>query len=264
MITTKQKWILGGLVTLSASIWTPQVLQRVTGDARTQSSVEAGPAEDEMLSIEMGTTGGGLPSMARPATSTGGTTSGVQAARAPLPQGGAAGSSAIVSEVLQTLRRTEAFGAAARPGEPVVASTDDAVVTQEPEARPSIFTFLESNPLRGTIVGEKVSVALIGKHRVRLGETVPGTGAVLTEIGRGRAKLEDGALSVELELKPLETSAALMNARAQQRAAAQASAGNGDNSMPGEGTPTPSNSPIPANPNSPASTPETPGSQGDF
>lgn len=260
MITTKQKWILGGLVTLSASVWTPQLLERVNASTSAQVSVASGPDEAEMLQIEMSTSGTGSTHPGAPLTLTVGSNPSASNTAASSGTIRPGGSTALVSEVLQTLRSTDAFGATAfggsaastaRPaadaGEVVAPELDE-----EPAAQPALLVFIEENPLRGTIVGETVSVALIGKHRVRLGETVPGTGAVVSHIERGRATLDDGSLSVELELQPLETDAALMEARAARGSASVNTAGPDSDQPAAAPQPTP------------ATTPEPAGSQGDF
>lgn len=222
MITPKQKWALGGLITLSAAIWTPQIMERVSGGTSAQAGVAAGPAEDEMLRIEMETSGaGGAMASAtgvpvrevRPLTPT------PAQEGAEMDPGGApnapVGSQAIVSEVLRTLRQSEAFSVAESPmPQPVAHGVGE--VFQEPESPPELFKFVQANPLRGTIAGETVRVALIGPYRVHLGETVPGTGAVLVEVERGLVVLEDGAVRIELELEPLKTSSALMAERSRQ------------------------------------------------
>ena len=260
MITTKQKWILGGLVTLSASVWTPQLLERVNASTSAQVSVASGPDEAEMLQIEMSTSGTGSTHPGAPLTLTVGTTptnSKTTGSSGTIRPGG---STALVSEVLQTLRNTDAFGATAFGGSvalnprPALTGVQVAPLepTEEPAAQPALLAFIEGNPLRGTIVGETVSVALIGKHRVRLGETVPGTGAVVSHIERGRVTLDDGSLSVELELQPLETDTALMEARAARGLASVNNAG------PDSGQPAAAPQPTPA------TTPEPAGSQGDF
>ncbi|MFT5733713.1 MAG: hypothetical protein ACJA2W_002243 [Planctomycetota bacterium] len=229
MITHKQKLALGGLVTLSAAIWTPQVLQRFASDDGTKASVSSGPDESEMIDIDRGGSAGSpmgagfsvAPPMAMAGVS--GTGSLPSSGSAPLEStldnrspmaGGTApvGANAIVSEVLRTLRQSEAFGVENK----VVGTTAQIEFGEEvpePEVLPELVAFVQENPLRGTIVGETYAVALIGKMRVRLGENVPGTGAFLTKIERGRATLNDGGLIIELELRPLETSAALMQER---------------------------------------------------
>lgn len=224
MITHKQKLALGGLVTLSAAIWTPQVLQRFASDEGTKASVSSGPDESEMIDIDRGGSAGspmgaGL-SVAPPMAMAGGT--------APV------GANAIVSEVLRTLRQSEAFGVENK----VVGTTAQIEFGEEvpePEVLPELVAFVQENPLRGTIVGETYAVALIGKMRVRLGENVPGTGAFLTKVERGRATLNDGGLIIELELRPLETSAALMRQREGDRAGASTGAVDTEPSETGDG-----------------------------
>ena len=96
---------------------------------------------------------------------------------------------------------------------------------EEPEPElPALLAFVQDHPLRGTIVGETTRMALIGLHRVNVGELVPGTGATLTSVDRGRATLTEGEMVVELVLEPLETSADLMRARSR----AQGSSANDD------------------------------------
>lgn len=264
MITNKQKWVLGGLVTLSAAIWTPQVLERVGGDTSSQVGVDAGPNEEEMLSIEMETTGQ-LPGDSAPSarrltgalTGGAGASTGLSAGNGELAPGG---STAIVSEVLRTLRQSEAFNVDSSLETPAASVTDqdpqtEVQVESEP---PSLVAFLEENPLRGTIVGESTQMALIGKHRVHVGEVVPGTAATVTEIERGRATLVEGGMTLELELKPLETSEELMRARSQPQNTGTAEGPMDSNIPGGESAPEPTNDA----PDSPSS--ELPGSTGDF
>ncbi len=264
MITNKQKWVLGGLVTLSAAIWTPQVLERVGGGTSSQVALDAGPNEEEMLSIEMESTGqlpgpSGSVSQAVPGGGSTGfvsaPTEGLSIADGQLAPGG---STAIVSEVLRTLRQTEAF------------SVDNELeeVVEEPEAMeleeeaapelPSLMLFLQENPLRGTLVGDTTQMALIGKNRVHLGEVVPGTGAVLTAVKRGHATLTEGSMVVELTLKPLETSEELMNARSQAQGAG-ASTGPVESDLPD-----PEAIPGPTEDAQVSPSAELPGSTGDF
>jgi hypothetical protein len=263
MITNKQKWLLGSLITFSAAVWTPQIMERVGGDTRAQVGVDSGPNEEEMLSIEMETTDL-APGTARPVAN-------VPAVRSTEPSGtpvtplamgdgqlSAGGSSAIVSEVLRSLRQTEAFSVDSEI-EDDLAEERVAEIFEEPVAEPpSLMVFLESHPLRGTIVGDTTKMALIGQHRVHLGDIVPGTGAVLADVKRGRVVIEEGDMSVELTLKPLETSTALMNARSQAQGAGT-SAGASEADLP---DPEAAPEPTPGASASPSQEPQ--GSQGDF
>ncbi|QDV06857.1 hypothetical protein Poly30_23740 [Planctomycetes bacterium Poly30] len=248
MITTKQKWALGGLITLSAAVWTPQIMARFGGTTSAQLGVDAGPGEDEMLTIELGTTAPSpRPSTVRtnppPAQGpsegaydgpAGSSPAAAETATDPLAAPApATGSRAIVSEVLRTLRQSEAFGIA-EEADAATALMDSEGPVSEPDRPPALFTYLETHPLRGTIVGETMSVALIGQNRVRLGEMVPGTSATLVSVERGRATLEEGDITIELELAPLRTSTRLMAERDLQRQNAGA-IGQGSSSAAGIG-----------------------------
>ena len=280
MISNKQKWVLGGLVTLSAAIWTPQVMEKVGGATSSQVGVDAGPNEEEMLSIEMETmghtTGAMVPAVRRltpaPATAapSGESPSGQVPAgvEAPILAAGdgqltAGGSTAIVSEVLRTLRQTEAFKVDNALEEVVDKPSAEALGEEEAAAAPpSLVTFLQANPLRGTIVGETTNMALIGKHRVHLGDMVPGTAAVLTEVARGRATLMEGSMMFDLELQPLETSKELMLARSRSQGQSEgAGAGEG---LPQGDLPDPDALPGPAAEEQAPESSELPGSAGDF
>ncbi|MEM8709774.1 MAG: hypothetical protein AAGG01_02380, partial [Planctomycetota bacterium] len=145
-----------------------------------------------------------------------------------------AGSNAVIQEVLRTLGRSHAFGLA--PVQTAVFEEDTTTPLaqeDEVESEPAIFGFLEDQPLRGTIVGENFSIALIGKQRVRLGEIVPGTAAKVTEIHRGRVVLVEAGMTIEVELAPLETSEALMRARAAAQVSGGANAAAADSSADG-------------------------------
>lgn len=263
MISNKQKWLLGCLITFSAAIWTPQIMERVGGDTKAQVGVESGPNEAEMLSIEM--------EASEPAPVPSRTVANVQAVRSvessgtpatPLASGdgqfSAGGSSAIVSEVLRSLRQTEAFSVNDELSDDVVKEQAVEIFEEPLIEPPSLMVFLESHPLRGTIVGDTTKMALIGQHRVHLGDIVPGTGAVLADVERGRVVIEEGDLSVELTLKPLETSTALMNARSQAQGAGT-SAGALEADIP---DPEAGSEPAPGASASPSQEPQ--GSQGDF
>lgn len=275
MISNKQKWLLGGLVTLSAAIWTPQAMERFGGATSSQVSVDAGPNEDEMLSIEMESMGqapgAGASTVRRAQAGPGGGASAGSGSAGSAPGdalvGGGeltpGGSSAIVSEVLRTLRQSEAFKVDDGPEEPVrVRESEETVVDEEAPQLPGLFAFIQANPLRGTIVGETTNMALIGKHRVHLGDMVPGTGATLTEVSRGRATLTEGSMTFELELKPLETSEALMLARSQSQAQSQGSSGLAG--LPETETPGADITPSPTNDAQAPATSELPGSTGEF
>ena len=235
-----------------------------------------------MINIEMGTPMGSVPqspgSMGMPGMpgaggvpSTGAAPQGSAPNDRPLSAGGQVptGSSAIVSEVLRTLRQSEAFGVEDE-AEAATAQIETGEAPMEPEVLPELLKFVEQNPLRGTIVGESFSVALIGKMRVRLGEIVPGTGAVLTKVERGRATLDDGGLIVELELRPLETSAALMHEREATRARAATGADglgsfpDGANGLPGAESAAAGSTPGPRSSGNQNTNNDPSGSQGDF
>lgn len=290
MITTKQKWALGGLILLSAGVWTPQIMARFGGTTSAQLGIESGPGEDEMLSIEMGTMapttmGTSIPmgdafpdgrsthsvSPNGPATRLPSTGPGGSSHAGPsqeddsmATQGAPTSSRAIVSEVLRTLRQSEAFGIAEEANEAAaILDSEELTPELEPELPPAIFTYLESHPLRGTIVGETLNIALIGQHRVRLGETVPGTAAVLVSVERGHATLEEGSLTIELELAPLQTSSTLMAARSlQMQNAGMGTAGPGFSSPDGDPASIPQ--PISPPPASNESNSVPTGSAGDF
>lgn len=232
MITTKQKVGLGSLITLAGAVWAPQILEMVQARTNAQVGVMSGPDEAEMLAIEQTVTGmpmgpGGLPGApaAQATTPVSPAPTGTADSQAPpvgsmgSGLGAPAGSSAVMQEVLRTLGRSHAFGLA--PTETTIFEEDaEASPSEEAELEspPAIFGFLEEQPLRGTIVGESLSIALIGKQRVRLGEIIPGTAATVTEIHRGRVVLEEGGMTLEVELAPLETSEELMRARATAQA----------------------------------------------
>ena len=52
MITTKQKWLLGGLLAMSAGVWTPQILGGGGGGDSSAQVARDGPTEAEMLEME--------------------------------------------------------------------------------------------------------------------------------------------------------------------------------------------------------------------
>lgn len=244
MITKKQKWLLGGLVPLCGAIWVPQFIGGGgRGDTSAQLAID-GPTEAEMVEMnggagpgfEGGFDGGGSASpTARPSATAahdvplGGpdATVGGTASRA------VAGPESTALAVLNALRSAEAFGAPGAKDAPHRSSDPraprpggDAEV--DADTTNAMLAFVAKNPLRGTLTGAKRRVALLGSYRLEAGARVPGTSATVTSIERGLVTLDDGEMSIELDLPPLETDPA----RARRRAAGDGSGRPGSADLP--------------------------------
>ncbi len=261
MITTKQKCALGGLLAMSAAVWTPQLLARMNDD--TSASVAPdGPDEAEMAAIDAefdlmmagdsgmdGFSDGPLqaPSAAMPTRADVDGSSG----GSPLDPvaGGLVGPDALLASIAAALGQGSTFGGGTGPG----VLRDSRVGRSWPGATPAqseedaantsaTLVFLRTHPLRGTFVTESRAFAIFGAHRLAPGDSLPGTAASVVSVGRSRVVVEEAGMSVEVELPPLQTSEARMSAQAaqrgagglQDRSAAQAGSPQGlGSSMPG-------------------------------
>lgn len=218
MMTPKQKWTIAGLVPVCLAVWVPQFLNSnetsgqvsVDGEMGAEMMADESMAgdmahDDETVSGSMSTGGGRASSSSSSGTS--------QAAT------GGAGPSGVrdrsrgllVADVLKTLGASEAFRV---PG-----STSDALVNglnpsgssefeglndDEPQVVSPMVSFVEENPLRGTMAGATMRFAVFGSYRVSEGDLLPGTGAMVTEIKRTGVVIQEAGMSLEVTLPPLQ------------------------------------------------------------
>ena len=54
MITTKQKWLLSGLILFSSAVWTPQIMAMMEGDTRSQVAFVGGEGDEPSVEVESG------------------------------------------------------------------------------------------------------------------------------------------------------------------------------------------------------------------
>ncbi|MEM1452334.1 MAG: hypothetical protein AAF957_12405 [Planctomycetota bacterium] len=218
MITTKQKWLLGGLLAMSAGVWTPQILGGGGGgDSSAQVALD-GPTEAEMLEMEaeMGSWDNGGASAtggAVGAGASGGTTS---SDRQP---GEVDGPDEIVGSILGALGTSEVFSGEARHktlqeiADEWARESGDVVEVQ----RSPLAQFLEDNPFNGTMTGETDRIAMVGAYMVREGDTLPGTAAVVREVTRNSLTLATDAEEVRIDLPPLRASLRYARERESER-----------------------------------------------
>ena len=209
MITTKQKWILGGLLTVSAGVWTPQLLERASSDPKAQVVLD-GPTEAEMLEIdaemdEVDFGGGGSGFTRRPAQD-----------RQP---GQVDGPDEIVGSILGALGTSDVFSGEARHRTLQEIADDWARQSGDglQEQRTPLAIFLDENPFGATMIGANSRVAMLGSYTLREGDDLPGTGAHVVEIDSGGIVIESGGMTVEIELPPLRASEMYANDRAAAR-----------------------------------------------
>lgn len=197
MITTKQKWILGGLLAASAGVWTPQLMQRASSDSKAQLVLD-GPTEAEMLEIDAEVdemdVGGGSGGTRRPAQD-----------RRP---GQVDGPDEIVGSILGALGTSDVFSGEARHRTLQEIADDWARQSGDglQEQRTPLAIFLDENPFGATMVGANSRVAMLGPYTVHEGDEIPGTDAHVVEIDSGGIVIESGGMTVEIDLPPLRAS----------------------------------------------------------
>ena len=223
MMTKKQMWMLGGLIPLCGAIWVPRFIGG-SGGAETSAQVAIdGPTEAEMMEMGGSAHGGfdggmaGAPAV-RPDTTMGGREGGGSTA-APENLGATSNADVLGPEttalsVLNALRSAEAFGVSAVRRDPdrtsesnasqPMGSRGDQAGVAPAETTNAMLAFVADNPLRGTLTGDERRVALLGSYRLEIGAKVPGTSAVVASVERGVVTLDDGEISIELELPPLK------------------------------------------------------------
>ncbi len=217
MMTPKQKWTIAGLVPVCLAVWVPQLLN--SGTTSGQVSLD-GPAESEIMPGETmpGVSGAGAPHQSGgqgPAPSPGG---GSQPSGPGDKAGGDAGTDRsrgmLVADVLKTLGASEAFRVPGSRSDAVVQGIANGETGEEEGAGEfsssaqlvsPMVSFVEDHPLRGTMAGETTRFAVFGSHRVREGELLPGTGAVVAEIRRTGVRIEEAGMTLEVSLPPLQT-----------------------------------------------------------
>lgn len=206
MISTKQKWLLGGLVPLCGAIWLPQILGTAGAGTSAQVGIE-GPDEAEMMASMGAPTGTGASgAMAGGSPSRGGAPA-AAGGRAPEAASTLGGPDAALQAVVAALGDAEAFGIAAGLTPPEDGEPDRAIGARsaaDPVHSP-MLAFVESHPLRGTITGSATRLAIFGEHSVTEGSRIPGTSATLARVTRGGVTVDEGGISLEIELPPLKT-----------------------------------------------------------
>lgn len=196
MITTKQKWVLGGLVSLSAAIWAPQILG---GRSGTEAQVGLdGPTEAEMLEMDAE-----FEEMFESEASDG------EPQRRPERDPDAVdGPDEIVGSILGALGTSEVFSSQARHETLQGLAADWARESGEAGVvvRTPLAAFLEDNPLRGTMTGATSKIAMLGSYSLREGDRLPGTEARIVEIRRYAIVVENEGARLDVALPPLRAS----------------------------------------------------------
>lgn len=208
MITTKQKWTLGALVTLSAAIWLPQIV----GSSGTEAQVGLdGPTEAEMLEMDAeyeamlaadeGDAGGPAPERV--------------VRRDPES---VEGPDQIVGSILGALGTSDVFSRDARHRALEGLAADWARESGEAGAtvRSPLTAFLEDNPLRGTMTSATSRTAMMGSYTLREGDRIPGTDARLVEIERNGVVVENDGARMDVALPPLRASERYARRRARR------------------------------------------------
>ncbi|MEL6713507.1 MAG: hypothetical protein AAFP86_07025, partial [Planctomycetota bacterium] len=204
MITTKQKVLLGALVPLGAAVWVPQLMARMESDSSASIEAEADLELDVMEPVAGGFDDGlGLEE---------GAVAGDGSSDAPSTEASAAlrGPDDTLAAILDTLQRSEAFGAPApqRGGGGLVALAREIEAAESEDAElysSPMVDFVDDHPLRGTVTGAVTRFALFGNYRIAEGEMLPGTSARLASVTRGEVKIEESGVSLEVALPPLAT-----------------------------------------------------------
>ncbi|MEM9380062.1 MAG: hypothetical protein AAGB93_08940 [Planctomycetota bacterium] len=229
MITTKQKWLLGGLVAMSAGVWTPQILGG-SGDSTAQVGLD-GPTEAELLEMEEEFWEDEADAPDGPGS---GTSAGGSAAAERRP-GEIDGPDEIVGSILGALGTSEVFSGEARhktlqeiADEWARESGDVVEAPRSPLAQ-----FLEANPFNGTMTGESDRIAMLGAYTVREGDKLPGTAATVREVTRNSLTIATEDEEVRIDLPPLRASMRFAREREAERR--RASAESDETMAPAEG-----------------------------